>query len=38
MKINEWGEFESEWPPGFFDEAYRLAFAMLQNKAKATSN
>lgn len=34
MLINEWGEFTSDWPTGFFDEAYKLAFELLQNKAK----
>jgi predicted ATPase len=34
MPLNEWGEFTSDWPTGFFDEAYKLAFALLKNKAK----
>lgn len=37
MEINEWGEIETEWPSGFFDEAYKLAFALMQNKSKSLS-
>lgn len=34
MAVNEWGEFVKEWPKGFFDEAYRLAMLLLENKMK----
>jgi len=34
IQLNEWGEFESEWPAGFFDESYRLAMELLKNKSK----
>lgn len=37
LEVNEWGEFTQEWPSGFFDEAYRLAMRLLQNKMKALS-
>ncbi|MFG6467525.1 AAA family ATPase [Roseateles sp. BYS87W] len=37
LELNEWGEFEQEWPPGFFDEAYRLAMKLLQKKMQALS-
>lgn len=35
MEMNEWGEFTQEWPKGFFDEAYRLAMQLLENKMRA---
>lgn len=35
MRVNEWGEFIKEWPAGFFDEAYRLAMRLLDNKMRA---
>lgn len=35
LEVNEWGEFIQEWPSGFFDEAYRLAMRLLQNKMKS---
>lgn len=37
LEVNEWGEFLEEWPPGFFDEAYRLSMQLLQNKMRAIS-
>lgn len=37
MEVNEWGEFEKEWPKGFFDEAYRLAMSLLENKMRVQS-
>lgn len=38
MEVNEWGEFESDWPSGFFDEAYKLATKLLENKMIANSH
>jgi len=35
MKLNEWGEFEQEWPSGFFDEAYKLSYELIKRKADA---
>lgn len=37
MPVNLWGEFTCDWPSGFFDEAYKLAFALMQNKARGLS-
>jgi hypothetical protein len=38
MVLNEWGEFVNEWPKGFFDEAYRLAILLLENKMKTLND
>ncbi len=38
MKVNEWGEFVTEWPKGFFDEAYRLAMHLLENKMRTIAS
>lgn len=37
LKLNEWGEFTTEWPKGFFDEGYRLTMQLLENKMRGIS-
>lgn len=32
MAFDEWGEFKTEWPSGFFDEGYSSTIKLLQNK------
>lgn len=32
IALDEWGEFTSAWPTGFFDEGYVSALKLLQNK------
>lgn len=34
LDINEFGEFTSEWPTGFFDESYRSIRTLLENRMK----
>jgi predicted ATPase len=32
MSLDEWGDFLTEWPSGFFDEGYSSTIKLLQNK------
>ncbi len=35
MTINEYGEFEEDWPTGFFDESYNASMKIIKNKMQA---
>lgn len=37
LEINDFGEFITEWPTGFFDESYRTMQKLLINKMKETN-
>ncbi len=34
LELNEYGEFTTEWPSGFFDESYKIMQRLLRNKMK----
>lgn len=35
LEVNEFGEFEQEWPTGFFDESYKTTRQLLRNKLRS---
>lgn len=35
LETNEFGEFTTEWPSGFFDESYRTMQKLIMNKLKS---
>lgn len=37
LPINEYGEFENEWPTGFFDESYKTTRQLLRNKLRSAT-
>lgn len=36
LELNEYGEFTTEWPSGFFDESYKIMQKLLRNKMKGS--
>lgn len=36
LTVNEWGEFEQEWPSGFFDESYNVIKRLMFNRVSSS--